>query len=77
MHAPYRPLHTMPEVPDMPVNPLEPTDEEWERNNRNSIRREAIEGLNTAVSRLTELDDNDSISYLEIVRDNLMNEMED
>ena len=77
MHAPYRPLHTMPKVPDMPVGPPEPDDATWEKNNRNGIRREAIEALGTAISRLTELDDLDSISYMEMVKDNLMAEMED
>ena len=77
MYAPYKPLHTRPIVPDMMVNPPEPTDEEWERNNRNSMREEAIDALGTAISRLNELDDTDSISYLEIVLDNLQQGMED
>ena len=59
----------------------------WEKNNRNSIRREAIDALETVISRLNELDDDkstsfwldslESISYLEIVKDNLMDDMED
>ena len=73
MYAPYKPL----KVPDMPISPPEPDDATWEKNNRNSMREEAIEALNTAVSRLTELDDNDSISYLEIVRDNMQQDMEE
>ena len=56
MHAPYKPLHTMPKVPDMPVNFLEPTDEEWERNNRNNMRLDAIAAIDTLVSNLDELE---------------------
>ena len=51
---------------------LEDDAERWAR-----LREEAIEALNTAVSRLTELDDTESISYLEIVLDNLQQGMED
>ena len=79
MHALYRPLHTMPKVPDMPVDPPELSDKEWERNNRNSIRREAIEAIGTVLSRLNELD---HLSFelsvnLAFLRDKLRQEMED
>ena len=79
MHALYRPLHTMPKVPDMPVGPPELDDATWEKNNRNSIRREAIDALGTVISRLNELD---HLSFelsvnLAFLRDKLRQEMED
>ena len=52
----------MPKVPDMPVNPPEPDDATWEKNNRNSIREEVIEALGTVISRLDELDWDESTS---------------
>ena len=64
-------------VKDQPVNPPELSEEDYERNCRNMCRESAIEALRIVISRLEELDDDESISYMEIVLDNLKQGMED
>jgi hypothetical protein len=68
-------------VPEPPVSPPEPTDEEYDRNGRNSCRKEAIEAAGTLISRLDELD-HDGIhrhtqKHLEDLQEYLENDMED
>ena len=65
-------------VSDQATSPPEPTDEAWERNNRNDIRLDAINALNTAIGRLVEVDiDNDTIISLYNLQTRLYAEMED
>jgi hypothetical protein len=81
MHAPYRELHSKPHIHDLPENPPELTDAKWDRNNRNSMRQDAIDALDMAISRLDELD-HDGIhrhtqKRLEDLQEYLQNDMED
>ena len=67
-------------VPDQPVSPPEPTDEEYARNCRNLCREETINALDTAISRLDELDhdgkERGTQKYLEGLQESLRNDME-
>lgn len=69
MHAPYRPLHTMPKVPDMPVDKPELSDEAWERNNRNIMRLDAIAAIDTLVSNMMELSDDNGLGFQNTIKD--------
>jgi hypothetical protein len=81
MYSPYRAFHVRPYIPDLPVNPPELSDEEWERNNRNSMRNDAINALATAIDRLDELEHDGhhrhAQKYLESLRDYLGRDLED
>ena len=67
-------------VPDLPTNLPEPTDAEYEKNVRNSCRRDAIEAIGTALDNLSQLEDGkhkEEIRSLKNLRVDLVLDMED
>jgi len=81
MNFDYSHLVTGRKVPDQAISPPEPTDEVYEKNVRNSCRREAIMALGTVISRLDEINHHGAGRYtqrnLQNLQEYLQREMED